>query len=215
MTGRNPTCPDFSLEDAAGSQAVVCGVDEVGRGPISGPVFAAAVILPRNLPADLAARIDDSKKLTHAKREALVPLIESVAVSWAVAEASVEEIDEINILQAALSAMTRAVGRLSPVPTLALVDGNRAPKALPCPALTVVKGDSRSLSIAAASILAKVARDRLMADLDQQFPGYGWARNAGYPTAEHLAALRQLGATPHHRRSFGPVATLLAGRTCD
>lgn len=203
--------PDFALEDAAGPLAVVCGVDEVGRGPIAGPVTAAAAILPRALPAELADAINDSKKLTEAKREALVPLIEHHAVAWAIAEASVAEIDQINILQAALLAMTRAVEKLSVAPTLALIDGNRAPKALPCPAQTVVKGDARSLSIAAASILAKVARDRLMTALDREFPGYGWAGNAGYPTPAHLEALRRLGPTPWHRRSFAPVAALLPG----
>lgn len=216
MTGRRRVAvararPDFSFEDAAGPGALTCGVDEVGRGPIAGPVLAAAVILPRDLPADLAERIDDSKKLSAAAREALAPRIRAIAVAWAVAEASVAEIDQINILQAALLAMTRAVEKLSVVPTHALIDGNRAPKTLPCPAQTVVKGDSRSLSIAAAAILAKTERDRIMTELDGGFPGYGWARNAGYPTAEHLTALRSLGPTPWHRRSFGPVAALLAG----
>ncbi|HRQ82605.1 MAG TPA: ribonuclease HII, partial [Azospirillaceae bacterium] len=139
------------------------------------------------------------------------PRIRDVALAWAVAEASVAEIDQINILQAALLAMTRAVEKLAVAPTCALIDGNRAPKALPCPAQTIVKGDSRSLSIAAAAILAKTERDRIMTELDSEFPGYGWARNAGYPTAAHLAALRSLGATPWHRRSFGPVAALLSG----
>lgn len=203
--------PDFSFEDAAGSLAVVCGVDEVGRGPIAGPVTAAAVILPRDLPADLVERIDDSKKLSTVARDALAPRIRAAAVAWAVAEASVAEIDQINILQAALLAMTRAVEKLSVAPTCALIDGNRAPNSLPCPARTIVKGDSRSLSIAAAAILAKTDRDRLMTELDGQFPGYGWARNAGYPTAQHLTALRTLGPTRWHRRSFGPVAALLAG----
>lgn len=201
--------PDFSIEDEFGEGALVCGVDEVGRGPISGPVMAAAVILPRPLPAELAGVINDSKKLSLKKREALAPLIERHAIAWAVAEASVAEIDEINILQAALLAMTRAVTALGVAPTAALVDGDKLPKALPCPARAVVKGDSRSLSIGAASILAKVARDRLMTELDRQHPGYGWARNAGYPTAEHLAALTGLGVTPHHRRSFAPVACAL------
>lgn len=211
-TGTGPRSrPDFSFEDAAGPGAVVCGVDEVGRGPIAGPVLAAAVILPRDLPADLAERIDDSKKLTAAAREALAPRIRDVALAWAVAEASVAEIDQINILQAALLAMTRAVEKLAVAPTCALIDGNRAPKALPCPAQTIVKGDSRSLSIAAAAILAKTERDRIMTELDGAFPGYGWARNAGYPTAAHLTALRSLGPTPWHRRSFGPVTALLSG----
>ncbi|MBV5332415.1 ribonuclease HII [bacterium] len=213
MTAKVKSRPDFSLEQeadaAAGSAVSVCGVDEVGRGPIAGPVLAAAVILPRDLPAAIRDAIDDSKKLSGAKREALAPLIRRHAVAWAVAESSVAEIDDINILQAALLAMTRAVTALDVAPGLALVDGNRAPKGLPCPARTVVKGDGRSLSIAAASILAKVARDRLMIELDGRFPGYGWAKNAGYPTPAHLKALISLGVTPWHRRGFAPVACAL------
>lgn len=202
--------PDFSFEEAAGLHAIVCGVDEVGRGPVAGPVMAAAVILPRNLPDSVRFAIDDSKRLSEARRRELAPAIRAHAIAWAVAEASVDEIDRLNILQAALLAMTRAVTALSVTPELALVDGNRLPKELPCPARALVKGDSKSLSIAAASILAKVERDALMTRLDGDFPGYGWARNAGYPTAEHLAALKRLGVTPWHRRSFGPVAALVA-----
>lgn len=197
--------PDLSLELEAGPGAVVCGVDEVGRGPLAGPVMAAAVVLPPDgLPPEIAARIHDSKALTPRAREELVPLIEAHALAYCVAEASVREIDAINILKATMLAMRRAVDGLAVAPTLALVDGNRAPD-LPCAVRTVVKGDGRSLSIAAASIIAKVARDRVMVDLHALHPDFGWDRNAGYPTAEHRAALKRLGATPHHRTSFGPV----------
>ncbi|HYH21970.1 MAG TPA: ribonuclease HII [Azospirillum sp.] len=197
--------PDLSLELEAGPGAVVCGVDEVGRGPLAGPVMAAAVVLPpAGLPPEIAARIHDSKALTAGAREALVPLIEAHALAYCVAEASVQEIDDINILKATMLAMRRAVDGLGVTPTLALVDGNRAPD-LACAVRTVVKGDGRSLSIAAASIIAKVARDRVMAELHALHPDFGWDRNAGYPTAEHRAALKHLGPTPHHRTSFGPV----------
>lgn len=204
--------PDLHLELACGPSAIVCGVDEVGRGPLAGPVMAAAVVLPANgLPASIAGRIHDSKKLTARVREELAPLIQEHALAVCVAEASVAEIDAINILQAALLAMRRAVEGLSVTPTHALVDGNKAPK-LACTVQTVVKGDSISLSIAAASIVAKVARDRIMLDLHAQFPDFGWDGNAGYPTAAHLAALKRLGPTPHHRTTFGPVSEELALR---
>jgi len=199
------TGPDLSLEREAGPGAVVCGVDEVGRGPLAGPVMAAAVVLPPDgLPPAIAARIHDSKALTARAREELVPEIEAHALAFCVAEASVQEIDAINILKATMLAMRRAVDGLAVAPTLALVDGNRAPD-LPCAVRTVVKGDAKSLSIAAASIIAKVARDRVMVDLHALHPDFGWDRNAGYPTAEHLAALKRLGPTAHHRTSFGPV----------
>jgi ribonuclease HII len=202
--------PDLSLEIACGADAVVCGVDEVGRGPLAGPVTAAAVVLPPGgLPEAIAGRIHDSKKLTARVREELAPLIRAHALAVCVAEASVAEIDAINILQASLLAMRRAVEGLGVAPTHALVDGNKAP-ALACAVRTVVKGDSTSLSIAAASIVAKVARDRVMMDLHAQFPDFGWDRNAGYPSAAHLAALKRLGATPHHRTTFGPVSQVLA-----
>lgn len=202
--------PTLDLERACGAGAIVCGVDEVGRGPLAGPVMAAAVVLPpEGLPEAIASRIHDSKKLTLRAREELAPLIHQHALAVCVAEASVAEIDDINILQAALLAMRRAVEGLSVTPTNALVDGNKAPK-LACAVQTVVKGDSTSLSIAAASIVAKVARDRIMIDLHAQFPDFGWDRNAGYPSPEHIAALKRLGATPHHRTSFGPVSQVLA-----
>ncbi len=205
--------PDLSRELALGSAAgrLICGVDEVGRGPLAGPVVAAAVILPpRGLPAALAARINDSKALSPKARQALDPGIREHALAFAIGVASVAEIDAINILQAALLAMERAVAGLSPAPHHALIDGNKLPKRLACGATAVVKGDSLSLSIAAASIIAKVFRDKEMERLSHEFPAYGWARNAGYGTAEHLAALKRHGATPHHRTSFGPVREVLS-----
>ena len=205
--------PDLSRERALGSGAgrLICGVDEVGRGPLAGPVVAAAVILPAiGLPDDLAAAIDDSKVLSSAARRRLEPAIRAHAVAAAVGVASVAEIDALNILQAALLAMERAVAGLAATPDHALIDGNRLPRHLPCPATAVVKGDRHSLSVAAASILAKVFRDNEMERLAQEFPGYGWAGNAGYPTAEHREALKRLGVTPHHRTSFGPVREVLS-----
>ena len=194
--------PDLSLERAAGG--LVAGVDEAGRGPWAGPVVAAAVIFAAgNPPQPIRAMITDSKLLKPERRAALQPAILACADA-AVGIASVAEIDSMNILQATLLAMRRAVVRLGHLPDLALVDGNRAP-CLPCPVRTVVGGDRSSLSIAAASIVAKVTRDRLMARLAMDHPGYGWERNAGYGTAEHRAGLALLGPTMHHRRSFRPV----------
>jgi ribonuclease HII len=203
--------PDFTFEQAAGciEGRLVAGIDEVGRGPLAGPVVACAVILDSTrLPTDLALRIDDSKALRPAARRELFLRLQDHA-QLGIGAASVEEIDGLNILAASLLAMRRAVERLPVPPDVALVDGNRAPD-LPCPARTVVKGDQLSLSIAAASIIAKVTRDRIMADLAQTHPGYGWERNAGYGTAEHRAALKRLGATPEHRRSFLPVRQCLS-----
>ena len=200
--------PDLSLEDAAGGR--VAGVDEAGRGTWAGPVIAAAVVFGAGGPPPrLRAMITDSKLLHAERRAALQPTILASADS-AVGLASVAEIDSMNILQATLLAMRRAVVRLSHRPDIALVDGNRAPR-LPCPVRTVVGGDRLSLSIAAASIVAKVARDRLMARLALDHPGYGWERNAGYGTAEHRAALARLGPCAHHRRSFRPIRELLEG----
>ena len=196
---------DLALEAACGCVRV-CGVDEVGRGPWAGPVVAAAVILDRGWDAD---GVDDSKRLTAAARTRLRREIEAHA-EVGTGQASVYEIDRMNILNAALLAMRRAVAALARVPECALVDGNRLPD-LPCPATAVTRGDARSVSIAAASIVAKVERDRLMAGLAVDFPGYGWERNAGYGTPEHAAALERLGVSPHHRRSFAPVARRLAG----
>lgn len=197
--------PDLSYELAAGRDRgrVIAGVDEVGRGPLAGPVIACAVILPHDLNL-LPAGITDSKKLTARKRAALAPMLREIC-TYSLGEASVAEIDEINILQATFLAMSRALAGLKLQPHFALIDGNRAPKALSCPARTIVEGDSKCLSIAAASIIAKVARDELMGQLDLQHPGYGWASNAGYGSASHLAALATLGVTEHHRRSFAPV----------
>lgn len=198
--------PDLAHERAALAQGarVIAGVDEVGRGPLAGPVTAAAVILGPNPPEGL----DDSKKLSRPRREALAAAIKETCI-WSCAHVSVEVIAEINILQAAHLAMRRAVEGLVQAPDFLLIDGVHLPKTLPCPAQAVVRGDARSLSIAAASIVAKVERDRLMVDLAQQHPGYGWDHNAGYGTSEHLAALKNLGVTPYHRRGFAPVHNIL------
>ncbi|MBI2379987.1 MAG: ribonuclease HII [Gammaproteobacteria bacterium] len=187
------------------SAILVAGIDEVGRGPLAGPVMAAAVILD---PAKPITGLTDSKKLSEKQRERLFPLIQERALAWAVGRAEVEEIDAINILQASLLAMQRAVAGLPIAPVHALVDGNRCP-ALPCTAQAIVKGDLTEPAISAASILAKVVRDREMAELDTVYPGYGLAKHAGYPTASHLEALARLGVSPIHRRSFGPVKRLL------
>ncbi|WP_138471677.1 ribonuclease HII [Poseidonocella sp. HB161398] len=187
----------------------IAGVDEVGRGPLAGPVTAAAVRLD---PARVPAGLNDSKALKPAQRETLAAAILEVA-DVCIAHASVEEIDEINILQATYLAMRRAVAGLAQPPEQLLIDGNRVPPGLPCPAVPLVKGDAKSLSVAAASIVAKVARDRIMADLAAEFPGYGWERNAGYPTKAHVVALKSLGITPYHRRSFAPVHKILCGDT--
>ena len=193
--------PDFSLEER--SKGLVCGIDEVGRGPLAGPVVAAAVILDRRrLPRALRLGLDDSKKLSPEKREEYAALIRRCAVIG-LGAASAAEIDRRNILRATLLAMARAVAALGLVPDSALVDGNVAPD-LPCPVRTVIGGDGLSLSIAAASVVAKVTRDRLMRRLALRYAGYGWERNVGYGTREHRAALVALGPTPHHRRSFAP-----------
>ena len=185
-------------------EGLVCGVDEAGRGPLAGPVVAAAVILDARNPID---GLNDSKKLSARRREALAVEIRARALAWAVAEASVEEIDRINILQASLLAMRRAVDGLALRPHKALIDGNRCP-ALDCPAEAVVGGDGKVASIAAASILAKTVRDATMLALHADYPGYGFDRHMGYPTALHLQALRAHGASPVHRRSYAPVAQL-------
>lgn len=186
-------------------EELVAGVDEVGRGPLCGAVVTAAVILD---PARPILGLNDSKKLSEAKREKLFDEIKEKALAWCIARAEVEEIDQLNILQATMLAMQRAVEGLSVTPKLALIDGNRCPK-LAVPSAAVIKGDSQVPAIAAASILAKVSRDREMQLLDQQYPGYGIAGHKGYPTPVHLEALRRLGPTPIHRRSFGPVRALL------
>ncbi|MFC5739020.1 ribonuclease HII [Sinirhodobacter huangdaonensis] len=199
--------PDYSFELAAQARGLIriAGTDEVGRGPLCGPVTAAAVILD---PARIPEGLNDSKKLTAKRRAALVEEITATA-DWCVAHASVEEIDSLNILRASHLAMCRAVAGLRTRPDHVLVDGNRLPQDLGGSAEAIVKGDGRSVSIAAASILAKEARDALMVGLAQQYPGYGWERNAGYPTRDHLQALLDLGVTPVHRRSFRPVHNIL------
>ena len=198
--------PDFSRELAIGS--TVAGIDEAGRGPWAGPVVAGAVIFNYDcVSEELLQGLDDSKKLSAKKREAFLAVLPKCA-SIGIGQANVTEIDEINILQATMLAMSRAYQDIGTPADIALVDGNRAPN-LPCIVQTMVKGDARSLSIAAASIVAKVTRDRLMADLAQDFPGYGWERNAGYGTAEHKKALERLGVTAHHRKSFAPIAALI------
>ncbi|PZO65315.1 MAG: ribonuclease HII [Paracoccus denitrificans] len=184
---------------------LVCGVDEVGRGPLAGPVTAAAVVLPRK---GIPPGLDDSKRLTAAERERLAQRLFDCA-DCCVAHASVEEIDTLNIYHAAHLAMCRAVAGLAAAPCVVLVDGNAVPKALGIQGRAIIGGDAISRSIAAASIIAKVARDRIMVDLAQQHPGYGWEQNAGYPTPHHRRALADLGVTPFHRRSFKPVHKIL------
>lgn len=186
----------------------VCGVDEVGRGPLAGPVVAAAVILDPRRPI---SGLDDSKKLTEKRREALYDEILDKALAWSLGRAEVEEIDRINILQASLLAMRRAVAGLAVAPGHALVDGNRLPE-LSCSAEAIIGGDGSVACISAASIIAKVSRDREMVALDARYPGYGLARHKGYPTKAHIEALGTLGVTEIHRRSFGPVRRLLEAR---
>jgi ribonuclease HII len=194
--------PDLSIELSL--QGCIAGVDEAGRGPWAGPVVAAAVILnPRNIPSG----INDSKKLTPAKRAELFDAILASASSG-IGISTVSEIDTLNILEASKLAMCRAIDAMGHIPDIALVDGNSAPL-LPCKTMTVVGGDAKSLSIAAASIIAKVTRDRMMKELAVHYPGYGWEHNAGYGTALHQNGLVHLGVTPHHRRSFAPVRALI------
>lgn len=187
----------------------LCGVDEAGRGPLCGPVVAAAVILD---PVRPIAGLNDSKKLTPKRRERLAEEIRASALAWAVAEASVEEIDRLNILHASMLAMARAVAALSLRPDMVKVDGNRCPD-IPEPCEAVVGGDALVAEISAASILAKTVRDAAMIELDREYPQYGFARHKGYPVPDHLAALREHGVLSCHRRSFGPVRALLAQAT--
>jgi ribonuclease HII len=199
--------PSWRFEKEAG--CVVCGVDEVGCAPLAGPVVAAAVILERSgFPRRLSTLINDSKIVPAEKRETLAAALPEYA-AIGVGEASVEEIDRLNIYHARMLAMQRAVEALSTLPSLALIDGNRAPRGLACTARTIVDGDAKCFSIAAASIVAKVHRDRYMRQLAGQFPGYGWETNVGYGTRDHREAMARLGLTPHHRRSFAPVRQLL------
>ena len=199
--------PNFKIEQDLISNgcSIIAGVDEVGRGPLAGPVTAAAVILdPLNIPHNL----NDSKVLSSKKREELFEELKSSS-SFAVAHVSPEEIDKLNILQASLLAMVNAVSNLKVKPNHILIDGNKVPGRLVGRATAIVKGDRKVLSIAAASIIAKVTRDKLMRDLDSEFPVYGWAKNAGYPTKCHMNAIVKYGVTPHHRRSFKPVHNIL------
>ncbi len=186
----------------------IAGVDEVGRGPLAGPVVAAAVILDPARPID---GLVDSKAITEKKRERLAAEIRDKALAWALGRAEVAEIDAINILQASLLAMQRAVARLRPPPHRALIDGNHCPE-LVCPAEAIIKGDATVEVISAASILAKVARDREMIEMDRHYPGYGLARHKGYPTKMHIEALQTLGVSEIHRRSFGPVKKCLSAQ---
>ncbi len=194
--------PTFELEDSL--PGLVAGIDEAGRGPWAGPVVASAVILNQSC---TPAGIKDSKKLSPSRR------VEIASALWKTARigvgiASVDEIDELNILQATMLAMSRSVANLPVAPATCIVDGKVKPK-LPCPAYTVVKGDAKSQSIAAASIIAKVTRDRMMLELSRDFPGYGWESNKGYGAKAHRSGLDELGITPHHRRSFAPIKQLL------
>lgn len=183
----------------------VAGVDEAGRGPLAGPVVAGAVILD---PENPIAGLDDSKRLSASRRERLFDEIQEKALAWSVASATVAEIDSLNILQATMLAMQRAVNALLPMAEHALIDGNRCPE-LSCPARAIVKGDSKVAAISAASIMAKVTRDREMQVLDMKYPGYGLAQHKGYPSKAHIAALELLGVTPIHRRSYAPVRKVL------
>jgi ribonuclease HII len=200
--------PDFVLEMEAAAAGRIAGVDEAGRGPLAGPVLAAAVMFLVPPDPELARRIDDSKRLSAAQREAAYRLLDEARTAGQVAigvgAASVAEIGRLNILQATYLAMQRAVARLTPAPDLVLVDGHRGPR-FDCAARCVVGGDRICLSIAAASVVAKVLRDRAMRRLGARWPDYGWAANRGYPTAAHRIALMTFGATPHHRRGFAPV----------
>ena len=195
--------PDFSFEAQIGGR--VAGVDEVGRGPLAGPVTAAAVVLDANR---IPEGLDDSKKLSAKRREVLWAEVMACA-DVSVAHASVAEVDALNILRASHLAMERAVAGLRVAPDHLLIDGNMIPKGLTLPATSLIKGDGRSVSIAAASIVAKICRDRIMVDLAQQHPGYGWETNMGYGSKSHMAAIQNLGITPHHRRSFKPIHNML------
>lgn len=193
--------PDYSYEEAAREKGytLICGVDEAGRGPLSGPVCAAAVILPEGCEI---AGLNDSKKLSEKARERLFPQIVEKAVAYHVAYASVEEIEKYNILEATYIAMNRAIEGLITAADFALIDGNRIPRDIKIPCETVVKGDAKSMSIAAASVLAKVSRDRLMLEIDRKYPEYNFKKHKGYGTAEHVAAIKEYGPCPVHRMSF-------------
>jgi ribonuclease HII len=195
--------PDFVLE--RGCDGIVCGIDEAGRGPLAGPVVAAAVILDRRkIPRRLRNELDDSKKLSIEERDEFALMIRQCAIKIGVGAASVREIERINILQATFVAMRRALMRMGVMPDIALIDGNQPPP-LPCAVKTVIGGDGLSLSIAAASVIAKTTRDRLMRALALRYDGYGWMTNVGYGTEEHRAAILSLGPTRHHRMTFAPL----------
>lgn len=205
--------PDWKIED--GHRGLICGIDEAGRGPWAGPVVAgAAVFLTREVSPELLAQLNDSKKLTAKKREYLYELLrqeeQAGHILCGIGEASAAEIDELNILQATFMAMRRAVENLPQKPDIALIDGNRLPKDFPCANECFIGGDGRSYSIAAASILAKVYRDRLMSEMAKQYPYYGFEKNAGYGTKAHIEGLRLHGVTPQHRRSYRPIKEFLA-----
>jgi len=202
---------DFSIEDS--QSLLACGIDEVGRGPLAGPVVAACVFIPPEIRTQsFIKRIKDSKTLSETALTEISSLIRENCL-WGIGECTPTEIDEINILQASLRAMERAFMAMNEhfnFKGMALIDGNRIPKNLPCPALAVIKGDTKSRSIAAASIIAKAHRDSIMAELGCLYPAYGWENNSGYPTKAHIAALDTHGITPHHRLSFAPVKSRLA-----
>lgn len=211
VDSRAPSLPASSREIVDDTlRKLAAGVDEAGRGPLAGPLAVAAVILDPDCPI---AGLDDSKRLSPARREALYPLIIERALAYCIVLVDADEIDRINIFQATMSGMTRAVTGLKPVAQEALIDGNRLPKDLPCPGRAIVGGDALEPAISAASILAKVSRDRVMVTLDGVYPGYGFATHKGYPTPAHLAALRRLGPCAAHRRSFAPVRRLLQQTT--
>ena len=205
--------PDWSEEDKC--SGLIAGVDEAGRGPWVGPVVAGAVVFfNRKINPVLLNSLDDSKKLSAKKREELYKLIQTEEIagnlSYGIGEATAAEIDEINILQATFLAMRRAMAALKCKPNMALVDGNRTPVGFVCPCKTIVKGDAKSFSVAAASVMAKVYRDRLMAELAQKYPWYGFEKNAGYGTKAHIDGLKQYGITPEHRKSYRPIAEIIA-----
>lgn len=203
---KRPSLPPLQTADLPYQGRLLAGVDEAGRGPLIGSVVAAAVILDPDKPV---AGLDDSKKLSEKKRLALFTQIQARSLAWSIGEATAAEIDQLNILQASLLAMQRAIAGLQPAAEFVLIDGNRLPRQLPCPALAIVQGDARHPAISAASILAKVTRDRQLIELDQQYPHYGFARHKGYPTPAHLQALQTYGPLAEHRRSFAPVRQLL------
>ena len=203
--------PDFKYETTfIGKHSLIAGIDEAGRGPWAGPVVAGAVIFPQlKIPEPLAEKLDDSKKLSAAKREELFNDLHTCGALIGCGSASVEEIDRLNILQATFLAMRRAVSAFPALPSFAIIDGNKVPPGLPCPAQALIKGDALSLSVAAASIIAKVTRDRLMADLAKEFPYYGWEKNAGYGTKAHQNGLAEHGICVHHRKSYAPIKKFL------